>query len=1140
MNYRHGKTAQLRAFCLLLLWSLLLLLGGTSLANAASVTFTTNTTIDTNTLTWEGYDVIVHGCTVTINGAHSFQSLTVESNGIVTHAQGLVGGMNLTIAGNVTVDNGSGINVNSRGYGSEQGPGHGFSDYTGSYGGGGASYGGEGRGSSSANAGAAYGSILNPTDLGSGGGTGYTGQYGGQPGGGAVILKAGGTLLVNGYISSSGSGPNNGGGGSGGSINLTVGTLAGAGSITAYGGSNSNSSSSSGGGGRIAIAYTANTYTGGLSAAGGRDYNGWCGAGTILQKGPGQTLGDLLVDNSSNIGGGTPIVGAQTFDNVRVRSAGILVPVYQQTMNLTVLNNCVVEIGGYISADGRGYGGTQGPGAGGSDPNSSGGAGGSYGGNGRNTNVAAGPVYGDIRNPTDFGSGGGNSNNGIYKGNVGGGAIRLTVNGTLQVDGILSSNGTGGNYEGGGGSGGSLYLAVGTLSGKGIIAADGGSGYYAASGGGGRIALYYNQDLFTGMGTMRAAGNNGSSGYAAAGTIFRQQAGQTLGDLWITSSYGNVGLPTVLNDAQTFDNVVVFTKGVLSPPVQTTLRLTTLGNFTIMIGGYVTADGRGYDGTRGPGAGGSDANNSGGGAGGSYGGKGHNANGPVSGPTYGSESLPTDFGSGGGNGYLNTYGGGSGGGAIRLTVNGTLQVDGFLSSNGTNGNNSGGGAGGSILARAGMIAGVGSITAYGGYGNNSGAPGGGGRIALYYVKSTFTNVSASGSGGGYGQSSNGTVHQEVTTGNLTVTLSLSTPVLSSGQIAYLGVNLSGPTPAGGIDVQLSSSNTLAVIVPLTVTVPEGQTSVVVPITANVVTQAQTTTLQAQLWDQFSAQTLTVKPLLGTLSLNPSSANGNSTVTGTLTLNTPAPAGGLSIALTSSNPNVSVPAQIAFAGGTTTRTFSVTVGTIATAETATISAVYGPEKLNSTLFVNPSGITLLALSVAPASVIGGNSSVGVVVLSKAAPAGGVTVALASGDATIGVPASVTVPAGKTSASFPISTQIVAAPKSAIISAALGATKMATLNVRMPGVGSLILIPTNVSGGDTSIGIVTLEAPSAAPVVVTITSSKTQAVPDAVIVIAAGDTTGTFSIATSAVSSTTTATITAKGNNIAKSQALVISP
>jgi hypothetical protein len=51
--------------------------------------------------------------------------------------------------------------------------------------------------------------------------------------------------------------------------------------------------------------------------------------------------------------------------------------------------------------------------------------------------------------------------------------LKLTVNGTLTVDGYLTANGINGlgdtTYSSGGGSGGSIYLVAGVLAGSGVI-----------------------------------------------------------------------------------------------------------------------------------------------------------------------------------------------------------------------------------------------------------------------------------------------------------------------------------------------------------------------------------------------------------------------------------------------------------------------------------------------------------------------------------------------------------------------------------------------------------------------------------------------------------------------------------------------
>jgi len=89
----------------------------------------------------------------------------------------------------------------------------------------------------------------------------------------------------------------------------------------------------------------------------------------------------------------------------------------------------------------------------------------------------------------------------------------------------------------------------------------------------------------------------------------------------------------------------------------------------------------------------------------------------------------------------------------------------------------------------------------------------------------------------------------------------------------------------------------------------------------------------------------------------------------------------------------------------------------------------------------------ALSVSPTAVFGGDSAQGTVTLAAAAPAGGLSVPLSSGNASAAqVPASVSVPAGAFSASFPVSTSNVGARTDVTLSANIrGTARSATLSV-----------------------------------------------------------------------------------------------
>ena len=196
------------------------------------------------------------------------------------------------------------------------------------------------------------------------------------------------------------------------------------------------------------------------------------------------------------------------------------------------------------------------------------------------------------------------------------GSITLNVTGTLNVDGRISAaGGTATNSNSGGGSGGGITLTAGTLSGSGVIAANGGAGNgLGGGGGGGRIAITYNTGAFSGL--MSAYGGGGYA-WGGAGTIYtranNRSWGQVLADnggragantSWLTT--GTFDL-TVMGGAvvsppspQTLGNLLVASNGWLSLSTQT---LTVTSNATVLAGGGIIADGTGYTGGQGPGAG---------------------------------------------------------------------------------------------------------------------------------------------------------------------------------------------------------------------------------------------------------------------------------------------------------------------------------------------------------------------------------------------------------------------------------------------------------------------------------------------------------------------------------------------------------
>ena len=249
--------------------------------------------------------------TITISEPLSgINNLVIQSNGKITTDAGDKVNISAT---NITIESGGQINVDNKGYSggsgynsNGNGPGKGYYH---SYSGGGAGYGGYG-GNGYGTGGSPYGSITQPTDLGSGGGGAYyaSGGYGG----GAIFLnisdtitiESGGTITADGQNdrTSSSSKQYNGGGGSGGSIYIITDKLAGSGTITADGGDGGNDYYDGGGGsgGRISLNYNTNTFSGSIHAYGGDGY-GDGGAGTIYYNDQDNAETTLVINNNLSV-----------------------------------------------------------------------------------------------------------------------------------------------------------------------------------------------------------------------------------------------------------------------------------------------------------------------------------------------------------------------------------------------------------------------------------------------------------------------------------------------------------------------------------------------------------------------------------------------------------------------------------------------------------------------------------------------------------------------------------------------------------------------------------------------------------------------------------------------------------------------
>ena len=384
----------------------------------------------------------------------------------------------------------------------------------------------------------------------------------------------------------------------------------------------------------------------------------------------------------------------------------------------------------------------------------------------------------------------------------------------------------------------------------------------------------------------------------------------------------------------------------------------------------------------------------------------------------------------------------------------------------------------------------------------------------------------------------------------TANLSLTAPVLTSialnpstirgGEDATLTVQLTSVAPTGGVTVVLASTNA-ALVVPSTVTVPGGETTVKVTLSSRAVNETVNGLLSASFAGVTkSVQVSVLAPVMASLTIEPNAVVGGSSATGTLELTSVAPSGGLVVSLASNKADVVVPTTVTIPAGSTTVSFAVQTSKVSSDVTASVTATLNGN--TRTTQVRVVSHQLATLAVTPSSVSGGTSFTGRVTLQQAAPAGGIVVSLASSDPAISLPVNLTIDAGKTTATFAGTTVAVTATKNVTITASLNGNSVTdTLRVVQPGVKSISLSPSTVTGGTGSQLTITLDAPAPADGwVVNLASSDASATIATTAMVAAGQTTVTVPVSTKSVLTRTAVTLTATDASGSQSTTLVVEP
>ncbi|CAN1497120.1 hypothetical protein MCEMSE15_00376 [Fimbriimonadaceae bacterium] len=311
-------------------------------------------------------------------------------------------------------------------------------------------------------------------------------------------------------------------------------------------------------------------------------------------------------------------------------------------------------------------------------------------------------------------------------------------------------------------------------------------------------------------------------------------------------------------------------------------------------------------------------------------------------------------------------------------------------------------------------------------------------------------------------------------------------------------------------VGLESDNA-ALSVPATVTVPAGATTATfVAQSSQVGTDANVTVSTTGTGVISGSTSLTIRSVrVGSITIaqDQFSEHGSSSVT--VALQSIAPPGGLLVALTNSNPSaIYCPATVLVPEGQSKVSFFIFGSAVNVATTVSIEATPSFGGKVDTIQVLPPGTYLASVKVYDFLVGGSNQSI--VGLTRPAPAGGVTVNLASSSPDLIVPSSVFIPEGSGSIAFQIRSNKVVRDAT-VTATALGTTVRNTVSSVFIGISSMTVSNATVNVGQSTTVTVNLNAITPQPVTIVLTQQSNGIVSmPTEIVIPAGSSTGTFTV------------------------------
>lgn len=301
---------------------------------------------------------------------------------------------------------------------------------------------------------------------------------------------------------------------------------------------------------------------------------------------------------------------------------------------------------------------------------------------------------------------------------------------------------------------------------------------------------------------------------------------------------------------------------------------------------------------------------------------------------------------------------------------------------------------------------------------------------------------------------------------------------------------------------------------------------------------------------FTISTSSKTPAAASVTTDSFDITGAGSTIGHVFLSAPAPNGGALVTLFSDTPSlVTLPANVTVPAGATSADFPVSFAAVFQQIDVNIFASYNLIPLwTVSLFPDAAHVTPNSFTFSPEAVTGGDSTTGTVTLTGPAPSGGTTVSFFSANPNrVQVPSSVTVPAGATSTSFPVTTAATAFQWPITVAAVVGTAEVfGQVLVDTAGgatLQSFTISPNSVAAGTAATGTITMSGPVTgsfdAPIALSSSNpSVVGVVPE--VDVPVGSSTTTFQIFGQDVAKKTTVTITAAFDKVVKSASVTINP